>query len=222
MLDFNKELRAAGELVGAEGLAGPDDARVVRADTSGAPQVSDGPFAEAKEFLAGYWIVDVDTTARAYELAARLGAPGQGRRSAEHANRGTPGDERASRRTLIWCVSTRRPSACCVSLTPQVLGAVMRRFRDFHAAEDAVQEALLAASTQWPREGLPANPRGWLIQVAVRRMTDVIRSESARRRREGPSPVRIPSRPARRPSSSLTSRSMTTRSCSSSCAAIPH
>ena len=70
-------------------------------------------------------------------------------------------------------------------LTPQVLGAVMRRFRDFHAAEDAVQEALLAASTQWPREGVPANPRGWLIQVAVRRMTDVVRSESARRRREG-------------------------------------
>ena len=69
-------------------------------------------------------------------------------------------------------------------LTPQVLGAVMRRFHDFHAAEDAVQEALLAASTQWPRDGVPDNPRGWLIQVAVRRMTDIVRSESARRRRE--------------------------------------
>ena len=69
-------------------------------------------------------------------------------------------------------------------LTPQVLGAVMRRFRDFHAAEDAVQEALLAASTQWPRDGVPDNPRGWLIQVACRRMTDIVRSESARRRRE--------------------------------------
>jgi len=69
-------------------------------------------------------------------------------------------------------------------LSPQVLGAVMRRFRDFHAAEDAVQEALLAASTQWPRDGRPDNPRGWLIQVAVRRMTDTVRSDSARRRRE--------------------------------------
>lgn len=79
MREFNKELRATGELVGAEGLAGPEDARVVRADKSGAPQVSDGPFAEAKEFLAGYWIVDVDTTARAYELAARVSAaPGKG------------------------------------------------------------------------------------------------------------------------------------------------
>ncbi len=79
MRDCNTALRANGELVGAEGLAGPDDARVVRADPSGAPQVSDGPFAEAKEFLAGYWIVDVDTTARAYELAARVSAaPGKG------------------------------------------------------------------------------------------------------------------------------------------------
>jgi hypothetical protein len=79
MLDFNNELRANGELVGAEGLAGPEAARIVRADRSGAPQVSDGPFAEAKEFLAGYWIVDVDTAARAYELAARVSAaPGKG------------------------------------------------------------------------------------------------------------------------------------------------
>jgi RNA polymerase sigma factor (sigma-70 family) len=69
-------------------------------------------------------------------------------------------------------------------LTPQVLGIVVRRFRDFAAAEDAVQEASLAAAMQWPRDGLPENPRAWLIQVASRRMTDHIRSESARRRRE--------------------------------------
>jgi RNA polymerase sigma factor (sigma-70 family) len=69
-------------------------------------------------------------------------------------------------------------------LAPQVLGAVIRRFRDFAAAEDAVQEALVAAATQWPREGLPDNPRGWLIQVASRRMADHLRSELARRRRE--------------------------------------
>jgi RNA polymerase sigma factor (sigma-70 family) len=67
---------------------------------------------------------------------------------------------------------------------PQVLGAVVRRFPDFALAEDAVQEASLAAATQWPRAGVPDNPRAWLIQVACRRMTDYIRSESARRRRE--------------------------------------
>jgi RNA polymerase sigma factor (sigma-70 family) len=70
------------------------------------------------------------------------------------------------------------------ALAPQVLGAVVRRFGDFSAAEDAVQEALLAASLQWPAEGRPDNPRGWLIQVAARRMTDHIRAELARRRRE--------------------------------------
>jgi len=69
-------------------------------------------------------------------------------------------------------------------LAPQVLGAVMRRFHDFAAAADAVQEALIAATVQWPREGVPENPRGWLIQVAARRMTDYIRSDAARRRRE--------------------------------------
>ena len=55
-------------------------------------------------------------------------------------------------------------------LAPQVLGSVIRRYRDFAAAEDAVQEALFAAAVQWPRDGLPDNPRGWLIQVASRRM----------------------------------------------------
>jgi RNA polymerase sigma factor (sigma-70 family) len=69
-------------------------------------------------------------------------------------------------------------------LAPQVLGVIARRFRDFASAEDAVQEALLAAFRQWPREGLPENPRGWLIQVATRRMADIARSEIARRERE--------------------------------------
>jgi RNA polymerase sigma factor (sigma-70 family) len=69
-------------------------------------------------------------------------------------------------------------------LAPQVLGALLRRFGDFYACEDAVQEALLAAALQWPKDGLPENPRGWLIQVAYRRMTDHLRSDAARRHRE--------------------------------------
>ena len=69
-------------------------------------------------------------------------------------------------------------------LAPQVLGAVVRRYGNFDLAEDATQEALLAASAQWPRDGLPDNPKGWLITVASRRLTDLLRSEQARRRRE--------------------------------------
>jgi RNA polymerase sigma factor (sigma-70 family) len=69
-------------------------------------------------------------------------------------------------------------------LAPQVLGALVRRYGDFEAAEDAVQEALLAAAVHWPREGVPAKPRGWLIQTAERRLIDLRRSEQSRRNRE--------------------------------------
>ncbi|MGI5246005.1 RNA polymerase sigma factor [Dactylosporangium sp. CA-139066] len=70
------------------------------------------------------------------------------------------------------------------TLAPQVLGILIRRYGQFDACEDAVQEALLAAALQWPADGVPANPRGWLITVAVRRLTDQFRSDDARRRRE--------------------------------------
>jgi hypothetical protein len=79
MMGFNKELTEAGNLVDAQGLAGPEEARVVRASRGGAPEVTDGPFAEAKEFLAGFWIVDCESKERAYEIAARASAaPGKG------------------------------------------------------------------------------------------------------------------------------------------------
>jgi RNA polymerase sigma factor (sigma-70 family) len=67
---------------------------------------------------------------------------------------------------------------------PQVLGVLARRFADFDAAEDAVQEALLSAARHWPRDGIPDNPRGWLIQTGSRKLLDQVRSEQARRRRE--------------------------------------
>ncbi len=77
-------------------------------------------------------------------------------------------------------------------LAPQVLGAVVRRYGDFGAAEDAVQEALTAAAFQWPRTGVPEDPRAWLIQVAARKLIDHVRSESARRRRETKSVLETP------------------------------
>ncbi|NUK52560.1 sigma-70 family RNA polymerase sigma factor [Streptomyces lunaelactis] len=70
------------------------------------------------------------------------------------------------------------------SHAPQVLGALVRRYGHFDLAEDSVQEALLAAAQQWPEQGLPDNPRGWLIKVASRRLTEALRSDEARRRRE--------------------------------------
>ena len=78
MMQFTKDLTASGELVAAEGLAMPGDAKRVRAGKDGAP-ITDGVFPESKEFLAGFWIVQVDTDARAYELAGKVSAaPGHG------------------------------------------------------------------------------------------------------------------------------------------------
>ena len=77
-------------------------------------------------------------------------------------------------------------------LTPQVLGALVRRYGHFDACEDAVQEALLAAAQQWPRDGQPDQPRAWLITVASRRLTDELRSEEARRRRENADALEVP------------------------------
>ena len=78
MIDLNKQLRNSGELVSAEGLASPNETKIVRAGKT-APLVTDGPFAETKEFLAGYWIVEVATPEQAYAIAARASAaPGPG------------------------------------------------------------------------------------------------------------------------------------------------
>ncbi len=81
MGDVNDKLAAAGELVDAQGLAMPEQAKIVRAGAGGAAVVTEGPFAETKEFLAGYWIVDCDTPERAVEIAAQVSAaPGPGGR----------------------------------------------------------------------------------------------------------------------------------------------
>lgn len=79
MHDLNKELKEAGERVTAEGLTPPGEAKIVRASKNGGPPITDGVFPETKEFLAGFWIVDVDTAERAYAIAGKAStAPGPG------------------------------------------------------------------------------------------------------------------------------------------------
>ena len=73
MIGLNKELREAGELISAEGLAFPNEAKLVRASKDGTP-ITDGVFPESKEFLIGYWIIDVENPQRAYQVAARASA----------------------------------------------------------------------------------------------------------------------------------------------------
>src|SRR6266542_841701 len=159
-----QELTESGELVGGEALADPSNTKTVRV-RDGVPAVTDGPFVESKEQLVGYCIVESETPERATEIAARWP------------------DAR------YWAMEVRPIMGPAVEdllreLAPQVLGALVRRYGHFDACEDAVQEALLAATVQWPDQGLPQNPRGWLITVASRRVTDQLRSDQARRRRE--------------------------------------
>jgi|GEM_PF-507041 len=154
-LDFlqavNRELVQNGELVEGLALTGPELATIVTSDGTGAPVLTDRPFPEAKELLAGYQMVDVDSREPALEIAARV--------SSAHG----PGS-----------VPMRQP------------------------IEDAVQKALISAATHWPVDGQPDNPRGWSIQAASRKLTDQVRGEVARWRREEstallePSQVSIP------------------------------
>ena len=79
MMKFNEKLTQSGEFVDAQGLAGPEQAKIVRAKKGGPPAVTDGPVPESKEFLAGFWIIDVDSQRRAIELAGQASAaPGLG------------------------------------------------------------------------------------------------------------------------------------------------
>src|SRR5262249_32292699 len=116
MRSLNERLGKLGELVTVEALTGPDQAKRVRADKDGRP-ITDGVFPESKEFLAGYWIVDVDTPERPYEIAAQAsaappppGRPRSGGRAFAHGDGGAAGDERDSRRRRVTRrVSSKRP-----------------------------------------------------------------------------------------------------------------
>ena len=152
--------------------------------------VTDGPYAEAEEVLAGLLdrrMRQLRPGHRGRRTASPI-APGPSMSRARAFADVRPIDEhQRGLRGLSpesWRVTAPAPRTCCVGSAPQVLGALVRRYGNFDLAEDATQEALLAAAMQWPRDGLPENPRAWLITVASRRLTDLLRSDQARRRRE--------------------------------------
>ena len=138
-----KELTESGEFVGGEALADPSNTKTIRV-VDGAPAVTDGPYAEAKEYLGGFRIVDCESPERAVEIAARWPSA---RFSPSRCGRSWT---RPARRCERAATTTR---TCCAALAPQVLGALVRRYGHFDACEDAVQEALLAAAVQWPERG---------------------------------------------------------------------
>ena len=179
---LNAELQELGEFVDAQGLAGPEAAKFVVSDGTSAPVVTDGPYPESKELLAGYRIIDVESLERAIEIAARASAaPGPDGAPIQRLHRGAGDHGRARPRGDLIAPSTED---LLRELAPQVLGAVARRYRNFADAEDAVQAALLEAATHVARARRARRSTAWLVRVASRRMADQFRSDEARRRRE--------------------------------------
>src|SRR5262245_52291790 len=125
-----------------------------------------------------------DAAARDRDRREGLHRARQGRRADVHPDRGAPGDERSAADGMSGGRLAPDDERALRELAPRVLGALVRRSGDFAAAEDAVQEALLAALGQWPSRGAPRNPGGWLFQAALRSLADARRSERARAQRE--------------------------------------
>ena len=143
-----------------------DTATTVRV-REGKRTTTDGPFAETKEVLGGYYMVDVKDLDRAIELAAKI--PGARRRQ----HRGAPGHGAA------W-LSDASFEHLFRSESGQVLASLIRSLGDFDAAEDALQEATIAALERWPRDGIPDRPGAWLLTTARRKSVDRIRRERKR------------------------------------------
>ena len=180
MHEINRELTERGELAGAEGLAEPGrPGRCAEAPTASLSRRA----LRRDQGVPGRLLDGEVDGERAYAIAAQVSmAPGPGGKplhipvEVRQVMSGPPAPEMTLRTADVGHLLR--------DLAPQVLGAVARRHADFAAAEAAVQEALIAAAAQWPARASPDNPRGWLYQVAMRRMTDHQRSEHARRRRE--------------------------------------
>ncbi len=150
----------------------------VRFDGEGRPPVTDGPFAETKDLIAGWMIIDVASYDRALELAGELSSGARrGRQAAGRVAGAAAGDERAADRHGVTDADLR-------AAVPQVLAALVRRGADFAAAEDAVQDALVEGLRTWAADP-PRDVRAWLVTVAWRRYLDAVRSDVARQRREG-------------------------------------
>ena len=189
MQQIHQEMAEAGELLAAEKLAGPEATKIVTADGASAPVVTDGVY-PGGEGTPGR-VLDGRRGQRAaghrdrgpYVVGAwsrRYADPQAHRRPADHG-RATAGVVKLS----VEAEDLLR------TLAPQVLAVLVRRHGDFADAEDAVQEALIAAATQWPVDGVPANPRGWLDR---RRRPAADRSLA---RRPGPPSPRGPGRDPR-------------------------
>ena len=173
---FNAELMAAGAWVFGGGLHAPELGNRRARDRRRRPIMTDGPFAETKEQLGGFWIIEAARPRR----RARLGRQGLGRLHGPGRGPPVPGRARGLSRT----VPRRRHAADLERIfreeSGRVVATLVRLFGDIDIAEEMVQEAFLVASERWPETGLPPNPGGWITTTARNRAIDRLRREASR------------------------------------------
>ena len=174
---YTESLRDAGAFVAGEGLQDSPTATTIRIQSDGERVVTDGPFAETKEQVGGFYLLECDEPRR----GARLGeeGPAAGRR-----NRGPPGD---GLRGLRGRGARRRGGELVGDQvvvdrlfrheSGRAVASLIRALGDFDAAEEAVQEAFVVALERWPRDGVPDNPGAWITRVARNKAIDRLRRE---------------------------------------------
>ncbi len=163
---FDKEITDAGVVVASESLADLVTQTRVQVDNDGKRTVTDGPFAETREVLGGFYVIDVPDLDVALDWAAKC--PGsRGRRFGRRAaDRGVPG-----RMTMDQVEAVFREER------GRLLAALARRFGDLDLAEEVAAEAIEAALVRWPVDGVPPNPGGWLMTTARRKAVDRLRRD---------------------------------------------
>ncbi len=154
---FTEEIQASGKLVAGDALQPTSTATSIRV-RDGETLTTDGPFAETKEILGGYYLIDVDTLDEALEWAR------QDPRRDVRDDRGAPGRDRLRNDVGIEELvrAYRDERARSIAILGRVLG-------DLDLAEDAVQDAFVRAAERWPRDGVPANPGAWIVATARNR-----------------------------------------------------
>ena len=189
MSRYNEELRKAGMLLSLDGLHPPGEgARVSFSD--GKATVTDGPFAEAKEVVGGYWLIQARSKEEAVEWASRC--PGENctdRGAPRLRDGGLPAGRAGSRRAGLSAVSDAATNqgdrgGLADRVRPPVAG-LARMVRDVGLAEDLAQDALVAALERWPESGVPDNPGAWLMATAKNRAIDLMRRDSDLRAQAG-------------------------------------
>ena len=164
---FNERLQESGSWVFAGGLMPRETATTVD-NTGEEPVVTDGPFAETKEWLGGFWVIDVPDLDAALDWARRVDAPATARSRSVPSRPVSVGDFDAAVERIFKDEFGR------------VVASLARRFGDLDVAEDAASEALVVALEKWRADGIPPNPGGWLTTTAGNRAIDRIRRESRR------------------------------------------